>query len=148
MALKEYRFPYHGPDHAFRAVLLAPEGLFQDAEIPFCVANLIGQFLERVDDAFGMRRVLGAVHVPVFALGKTETVHVELESQIILQEPHVYDGDYDSDIGLNGYTDGIVRITKYVGPTRWRREDWEKATIALSGLAPVDGNTTQNQKGD
>ena len=134
--MREYRFPYHGLEKAFRAVLLAPDGPFQDPEAPFCVLNLIGQFLERMDDAFAMDRCMASFHVPVTALGKDHTVHVELEYQVRFQEKHVYDEADDAAIGLNGYTDGVVKITKYAGPVRWRREDWSKATVAASGLDP------------
>ncbi len=134
--MKEYRFPYHGLERAFRAVLLAPDGLFPDAEAPFCVLNVLGQFLERMDDAFAMERCIASFHVPVKSLGKDYTVHVDLEYQIKFQAKHVYDEADDAAIGLAGYTDGVVKINKYVGPVRWRREDWSKATVAASGLDP------------
>ena len=136
MTVKEYRVPYHGLDKAFRAVLLAPDGVFPDPEAPFCVLNLIGQFIERMDDAFAMERGIASVHIPVASRGKGLTVHMDLEYQVALQEKHVYDEDDDAAIGINGYTDGVVKITKYMGPVRWRREDWSKATVAASGLDP------------
>lgn len=134
--MQEYRFPYHGLDRSFRAVLLAPDGLFQGPEAPFCVLNLIGQFLERLDDAFAMPRAMSSFHVPVMASGNWHTVHVELESQVAFREKHVYDDADDASIPITGYTDGVAKITKYAGPIRWRREDWGKATIAVSGLDP------------
>lgn len=134
--MKEYRFPYHGLDRSFRAVLLAPDGIFPDEEAPFCVRNLIGQFLERMDDAFSMPRCIASFHVPVISKGKQHTVHMDLEYQVVFRGRHVYDEADDASIGIGGYADGVVKITKYTGPVRWRREDWSKATMAASGLDP------------
>lgn len=134
--MQEYRFPYHGLDKAFRAVLLAPDGLFQEPEAPFCVLSLIGSFIERLDDAFAPERAVAALHVPVKSRGQDLTVHMDLEWQVGLKDKTVYDEADDAAIGIEGYTDGVVKITKYDGPVRWRREDWGRVTMALSGMDP------------
>lgn len=134
--MKEYRFPYHGLERSFRSVLLAPDGLFPGAEAPFCALDLIGQFIERLADAFEPERAVASLHVPVKSRGKWLTVHMDLEWQVALGEARLYDDADDAMIPLEQYTDGVVKLTKYDGPASWREADWPKATVAMAGMAP------------
>lgn len=132
--MTEHKFPYHGTDKAFRAKLCAPDGMFSRQAPSFCLINMLGQFLDRIDDAFAMPHVIASIHIPVVSKGVTETVHADIEAQIDWQDKDLYDETMDHLADITKYVDGYLKITKFEGPRQWRTENWTKATITVAGM--------------
>ncbi len=152
----KYKFPWYGSaggkQLAFRGWLVdathdpAVADFLRENKIPFCLGNFLGNFIAEMSEGMGYDKFMGSIHVPVTARYGPEPklaehlLHIEFESTVKpkYQEPSEADPGcvpYDEDADwLPGtrYEDGEFRVTKLVGPLKFRSERWDGITMAIA----------------